>query len=151
MKLITPTTSPKKIAAISSPASENRHCNRNRSKIRDTWCLKVTRPKKKRYREMPSHDPCRNVLSVVSQTIAATPPLLPVKMAYCNPKTGLGGGYCRKSLPLKPTVLPETPTSLNKGLDPLFACFSQQFRDKRGNSPHKPPKHCIRLAKQHTA
>ena len=37
-----------------------------------------------------SHDPCCIVFSVVSQTIAATPPLLSVTMAYRNPKTGLG-------------------------------------------------------------
>ena len=30
--------------------------------------------------------------SVVSQTIAATPPLLSIKMAYRKPRTGLGGG-----------------------------------------------------------
>ena len=42
-----------------------------------------------------SHDPCRTVLSVVSQTIAATSPLL----------SSLGGGHRRESLPLKPIAL----------------------------------------------
>ena len=39
-----------------------------------------------------SHDPCHTVFSVVSQTIAAAPPLLSVRMAYRNPKTGLNRG-----------------------------------------------------------
>ena len=39
-----------------------------------------------------SHDPCRTMFSVVSQTIAATPPLRSAKLAYRSPKTGLGGG-----------------------------------------------------------
>ena len=34
--------------------------------------------------------PSRTVFPVVSQTIAATPPLLSLKMAYRNPKTSLG-------------------------------------------------------------
>ena len=49
--------------------------------------------------------PCRTVFSVESQPIAATTPLVSVKMAYCNPKTGLGGGDRRKNLPLKPIAL----------------------------------------------
>ena len=50
-----------------------------------------------------SRDPCRTVFSVVSQTIAASPPLLSVKMADRSPKTGLGGGggYRRKTMQLK--------------------------------------------------
>ena len=36
------------------------------------------------------------MLPVVSQTIAATPPLLSVKMAYFGPKTGLTRGHRRK-------------------------------------------------------
>ena len=35
---------------------------------------------------------------VVSQTIAATPPLLSVKMADRSPKTGLGGGVSQQKL-----------------------------------------------------
>ena len=35
---------------------------------------------------------------VVSQTIAATPPLLSLKMAYRNPKTGLTRGVSQKKL-----------------------------------------------------
>ena len=42
--------------------------------------------------------PCRTAFPVVSQTIAATPPLLSVKMAYCNPKTGLGRRVSQKKL-----------------------------------------------------
>ena len=46
------------------------------------------------------------MFSAVSQSIAATPPLLSVKVAYRNPKTGLTrGGYRRRSLPLKPIAL----------------------------------------------
>ena len=57
---------------------------------------------------------------VVSQTIAATPPLRSVKMVYCSPKTGLGrrvsqkklasgayraiGGVARKSIANRATV-----------------------------------------------
>ena len=44
------------------------------------------------------HDPCRTVISVVLQTIAAIPPLLFIKMAYRNPKTGLGGRVSEKKL-----------------------------------------------------
>ena len=42
-----------------------------------------------------SHDPCA-VFSVVSQTLAATPLLLSVKMAYRNPRQALERGHCRK-------------------------------------------------------
>ena len=42
--------------------------------------------------------PCRTVFSVVSQTIAGTPPLLSVKMAYRKPKTGFGGEVSQKKL-----------------------------------------------------
>ena len=70
--------------------------------------------------------PCRTVFPVVSQTIAATPPLLPINIDYRNPKTRLGrrvsqkelqkwtiavqrqaleGGYHGKSLPLEPIAL----------------------------------------------
>ena len=45
-----------------------------------------------------SHDPCRTVFSVVSQTIAAAPPLLSVKVAYRSPKTGLEWGVSQKKL-----------------------------------------------------
>ena len=45
------------------------------------------------------------MFSVVSQTIVATPPLLSVKVAYRNPKTGLGGGTAESGLPLKPVAL----------------------------------------------
>ena len=40
----------------------------------------------------------RTVLPVVSQTIAATPSLLSVKAAYCNPKTGLTRGVSQKKV-----------------------------------------------------
>ena len=36
------------------------------------------------------------VFPVISQTIAATPSLLSLKVAYRNPKTGLARGYRRK-------------------------------------------------------
>ena len=42
--------------------------------------------------EIPPQYPCRTVFPVVSQTIAATPPLLSLKMAYRNQKTGLTRG-----------------------------------------------------------
>ena len=42
---------------------------------------------------------------MVSQTIAATPPLLSVEMAYCSPKTGLTRGRRRKNLPLNAIAL----------------------------------------------
>ena len=42
--------------------------------------------------------PCRTVFHVVSQTIAATPPLLSIKMVYRNPKTGLGRRASQKKL-----------------------------------------------------
>ena len=38
------------------------------------------------------------VFSVVPQTIAATPPLLSLKMAYRSPKTGLTRGVSQKKL-----------------------------------------------------
>ena len=59
------------------------------------------------YRKTPVARPCHTVFSVVSQTIAATPPLHSVKMAYRNRKAGLGGGggYRRKRVPLKPIAL----------------------------------------------
>ena len=41
----------------------------------------------------------------VSQTIAATPPLLSVKMACRSPKKGLTRGHRRKNLPLRPIAL----------------------------------------------
>ena len=44
-----------------------------------------------------SHDPCRTLFSAVSQTIAATHPLLSVKIADRGLKTGLGRGYRRKA------------------------------------------------------
>ena len=51
------------------------------------------------------HDPCRTVFSVVSQTIAATPPLLSVKWPIAIQRQALDGGYRKKSLPLKPIAL----------------------------------------------
>ena len=67
----------------------------------------ATRPKYPPYRETSVAIPLSHCVffPVVSQTIAATPPLLSVKMAYRNPKTGLKRGYRRKSLPLKPIAL----------------------------------------------
>ena len=38
------------------------------------------------------------MLLVVLQTIAAAPPLLSAKVAYRNPKAGLGGGISQKKL-----------------------------------------------------
>ena len=47
------------------------------------------------HRETPV---ARLLSQVVLQTIAATPPLLSVKMGYRNPKTGLArGGIARKA------------------------------------------------------
>ena len=46
----------------------------------------------------PHHETCRTAFCVVSQTIAARPPPLPLKMAYCNPKTGFGRGASQKKL-----------------------------------------------------
>ena len=64
----------------------------------------VTGPEYHPYRETPVARPLLHYvfcgIAVVSQTIAATSPLLSIKMAYCNPKTGLGEGYGRKSSPL---------------------------------------------------
>ena len=42
--------------------------------------------------------PCRTVVPVVSQTIAATAPLLSVKMADRSPKTDLTRGAWQKKL-----------------------------------------------------
>ena len=42
--------------------------------------------------------PCRTVFLVASQAIAATPPLLSVKVAYHCPKTGLTRGASQKKL-----------------------------------------------------
>ena len=42
--------------------------------------------------------PCRTVFPVVSQTVAATPTLLFLKMAYRSPKTGLTRGASQKKL-----------------------------------------------------
>ena len=42
---------------------------------------------------------------MISQTSAATPPLLSVKVAYRNPKTGLTRGHRGKKLALKPIAL----------------------------------------------
>ena len=42
--------------------------------------------------------PCRTVFPVVSQTIAATPPLLSLQMANRNPKTDLTRGVSQRKL-----------------------------------------------------
>ena len=66
--------------------------------------LLVTRPKKPRYRKTPVARPLSHCVDLVSETTAATTPLmLSVKMAYRSPKTGLGGRVSQKKLtPLKP-------------------------------------------------
>ena len=59
----------------------------------------VTRPKcPPPYHETGVAIFCSNVFSVVSQTIAATPPLHSLKMAYRNPKTGLTRGVSQEQL-----------------------------------------------------
>ena len=52
-----------------------------------------------------SKDVDPGAIFLVSQTIAATSPVLSLKMAYCGTKTGLGGGVSQKSLPLKPPAI----------------------------------------------
>ena len=58
----------------------------------------ATRPKYPPYRETGVAIPLSHCVSVVSQTIAATPPLLSVKVAYRGPKTGLTRGVSQKKL-----------------------------------------------------
>ena len=58
----------------------------------------VTRLKYPPVARQPPHDPCLTVFSVVSQTIAATPPLLSVKVAYRNPKDRPWRGLSREKL-----------------------------------------------------
>ena len=55
----------------------------------------VIRPK---YPPISRDSYSNTVSSAVSQTIAARPPLLSVKLAYRNPKTALGGGVSQKKL-----------------------------------------------------
>ena len=50
------------------------------------------------YRETGVAIPLSHCVSVISQTIAATPPLLSVKKAYRSPKTGLTRGVSQKKL-----------------------------------------------------
>ena len=58
----------------------------------------VTRPSYPPYRATGVAYPCRTAFPVVPQNIAATPPLLSVKVAYRSPETGLtrGGGIAEK-------------------------------------------------------
>ena len=59
----------------------------------------VTRPKFPHYRETRATIPLSHcVAAVVSQAIAATPPLLSVKMAYRSPKTDLTRRISQKKL-----------------------------------------------------
>ena len=67
------------------------------------WCetAPIKRPIQRSMNPIAKHlsrDPCRAVFSAVSQTTAATLPLLSVKKAYRNPKTGLGEGASQKKL-----------------------------------------------------
>ena len=76
------------------------HCNQKESKEikknKERKIKVVTRPKYPPYSE--TQYPCRTVFSVVSQTIAAIPPLLSVEVAYRNPKTGLTRRVSQKKL-----------------------------------------------------
>ena len=58
----------------------------------------MTRPKYPPYRETGAAIPLSHLFAVVSQTIAATPPLPSLKMAYRNLKTGLTRGLSREQL-----------------------------------------------------
>ena len=87
----------------------------------------VTRPKY----------PCRTIFSVISQTIAATPPLLSLlKMAYRNPKTGLGPwrGRIAEKLPSEAYAIGgiacnSTPIALQWDTEPLNCCRARGPRD----------------------
>ena len=74
-------------------------CTEDLLKVLSSQRIQATRPMLSDPTEIPPPHretgvtiPLSHCFSVVSQTIAATPPLLSIKLAYRSPKTGLGGG-----------------------------------------------------------
>ena len=57
---------------------------------------------------LASNPVCFGAINCVKHFSGKVPLFVQMAMAYHSPKTGLGGGYCRKSLSLKPITLQKT-------------------------------------------